>query len=78
MEDKSFVIVPQFPKTVHLVSIFSLCCSDWVISVGLSSGSVILPSVHSAVALIRCLLFQFIVFFSIEISISFFIVFLLC
>lgn len=48
MNGSSFVIVTKVPEALFtFFSLFFFCCSDWVISIVLSSSSLILPSVCS-------------------------------
>ena len=44
MNVRSSVILPQTSEFLFF-SLFSLCCSNWVISIVLSPSSLILPSV---------------------------------
>lgn len=75
---RSFVIVPWVPETVFIFcfSLFSLCCSYWIISI-LSLSSLILSSLSSFLMLgPSIILISVIIFFSPKISFWFFFYFL--
>ena len=71
IKDRSFIRVPQVPETLFsfFQSIFSLCCSNRVISIAPSSSSLTLTSVSPILMLLIFLLI--IVIFSSKISILF-------
>ena len=73
---RSFVIVQKVPEALFtFFSLFSLCCSDRVISIVLSSSSLILSSVPSILLLSPSIKFliSVSVFFSSKIYVWFFI-----
>ena len=75
---RSFVIVPWVPETVFIFcfSLFSLCCSYWIISI-LSLSLLILSSLSSFLLLRpSIILISVIIFFSPKISFWFFIFYL--
>lgn len=74
---RSFVIVPWVPETVFIFcfSLFSLCCSYWIISI-LSLSSLILSFLSFLLLSPSIILISVIIFFSPKISFWFFFYFL--